>query len=83
MIARRMRSAWLVPIVVAAIAFGYFGSTIALTAALQEPVLNTDPGVPSPDLPVANSSSAVERQYFGRWAIEPEGGGCVVRDPAS
>ena len=50
-IARRMRSAWLVPIVAAAIAFGYFGSTAALTSALQEPVLFTDPGVPSPDLP--------------------------------
>ena len=50
-IARRMRSAWLVPIVAASIAFGYFGSTAALTSALQEPVLLTDPGVPSPDLP--------------------------------
>jgi hypothetical protein len=46
-----MRSAWLVPIVAASIAFGYFGSTAALTSALQEPVLFTDPGVSSPDLP--------------------------------
>jgi hypothetical protein len=50
-VAQRMRSAWLVPIIAAAIAVGYFGSTTALTSALQEPVLFTDPVVPSPVVP--------------------------------
>ena len=49
MVARRMRPAWLVPIVVASIAVGYYGATIAVAGTLQASVHSTPaPIVPSP-----------------------------------
>jgi hypothetical protein len=69
-VARRMRSAWLVPIIAAAIAVGYFGSTTALASALQEPVLFTDPVVPSPVFPSPSRAA-------------PSNGGTPVGGPSS